>query len=420
MRLQPLFLAFALLCASTLRAQDTAQYVVPGRANDPVQEKKPYVILISADGFRADLADKYQATNLIRLRSGGVQAEYMESSYPSVTFPNHYTLVTGLYPSHSGLVDNHFYDPSRNASYSMGDKNAVRDSSWYGGVPLWVLAEQQHMLSASFFWVASEAAIGGLRPTYYYHYNTATPIDERIQTVVDWLRLPEDKRPHFIAFYFPEVDHAEHQYGPDAWQVRTAVRFVDESVAKLVDAVGALDMPVSFVFVSDHGMTTVDNTHPMPLPASVDTTAFTVSMGATMVHLYARTHDKKAIKAACEAIKAGAKNYDVYLADDVPSRWHYGKKDDRYNRIGDIILVAQAPHVFGEPGGHIPIGEHGFDPALPDMHATFYAWGPAFKTQQKIPGFENVNVYPLVAKILGLPYTEKIDGKPGVLEGILK
>ena len=108
-------LVLALLCAPALWAQDTAQYIVTGRTNDPVQEKKPYVIMISLDGFRADLADKYQATNLIRLRSEGVQADYMESSYPSMTFPNHYSIVTGLYPSHHGLVDNHFYDPTRNA-----------------------------------------------------------------------------------------------------------------------------------------------------------------------------------------------------------------------------------------------------------------------------------------------------------------
>ncbi|HTJ14308.1 MAG TPA: ectonucleotide pyrophosphatase/phosphodiesterase [Dinghuibacter sp.] len=406
--------------ATALRAQDTAQYVVPGRTNAPSQEKKPYVIMISADGFRADLADKYQAANLIRLRSEGVQADYMQASFPSVTFPNHYTLVTGLYPSHTGLVDNHFYDPATQRAYSMGDKNAVRDSSWYGGTPLWVLAEQQHMLSASFYWVASEAAIQGLLPTYYYHFNTLIPIDQRIQTVVDWLQLPEDRRPHFITFYFSDVDHAEHMYGPDAWQVRNAVQFVDKSVKQLVDAVGALDLPVNFIFVSDHGMTTVDTAGRMPLPAAVDTSAYTIYFGATMVHLYARNPNKKALKATYEAIRAEAKNYDVYLADDVPSRYHYSKKDDRYNRIGDIILVPRAPHVFGHPKDHVPIGEHGFDPAIPDMHATFYAWGPAFKEHQKIPAFENVHVYPLVAKILGLTYTEKIDGKLSELAGILR
>ncbi|TDX01509.1 alkaline phosphatase family protein [Dinghuibacter silviterrae] len=410
----------ALLGATALRAQDTAQYVVPGRSNDRAQEKKPYVILISADGFRADLADKYQATNLIRLRSSGVQAAYMESSFPSVTFPNHYTLVTGLYPSHHGLVDNRFYDHGRNAFYSMSNKKTVTDSSWYGGVPLWTLAEQQHLLSASFYWVGSEAAIGGLLPTYYYHYNTAIPIDARIQTVVDWLQLPEDKRPHLIAFYFPEVDHAEHLYGPDAWQVRSAVQFVDQSVGKMVDAVNGLDLAVNFIFVSDHGMTPVDTAHLIDPLTPADTAAFTVVTGATMIHMTSRTGDKKVIKATYARLKAAASGYDVYLADDVPSRWHYGKRDDRYDRIGDIILVPQPPHVFGRPGDHIHIGEHGFDPALPDMHATFYAWGPAFKPKQTIGAFENVNVYPLVARILGLPYTEKIDGKPGVLDGILR
>jgi predicted AlkP superfamily pyrophosphatase or phosphodiesterase len=413
-------LVFALLGATALRAQDTAQYIVPGRSNDRAQEKKPYVILISADGFRADLADKYQATHLIKLRTEGVQAAYMQPSFPSVTFPNHYTLVTGLYPSHHGLVDNRFYDPQRKAFYYMGNKNNVRDSSWYGGVPLWTLAEQQHMLSASFYWVGSEAAIDGVYPTYYYHFSNAIPIDNRIQTVLDWLQLPEDKRPHLITFYFPEVDHAEHMYGPDAWQVRSAVQFVDQSVGKMVDAVAALDLPVNFIFVADHGMTTVDTTHLINPLTPGDTTAFTVVMGATMIHMTSRTGDKKIIKATFARLKAAADGYDVYMADDVPSRWHYSKRDDRYGRIGDIILVPHAPHVFGRPGDHVPIGMHGFDPEFPDMHATFYAWGPAFKPHQSIGPFENVNVYPLVAKILGLPYTEKIDGRPGVLDGVLR
>ena len=139
-------LLLALPAVSALHAQDSAQYSVPGRYNDPVQEKKPYVIMISADGFRYDLADKYQAANLIRLRDEGVQAEYMQSSYPSLTFPNHYSLVTGMYPAHHGLVDNRYYDPSRAAYYFMRDKKAVGDSSWYGGTPLWALAESEHML----------------------------------------------------------------------------------------------------------------------------------------------------------------------------------------------------------------------------------------------------------------------------------
>ncbi len=399
-------------------AQDTAQYVIRDRTNSPAQEKKPYVILISADGFRYDLADKYQAPNLLRLREQGVQAAYMQPSFPSLTFPNHYTLVTGLYPAHHGLVDNRFYDPAKDAWYAIRDTHAVQDSSWYGGTPLWVLAEQEHMLSASYFWVASEAAIQGVRPTYYYHFHDVIPIDQRVQAVRDWLQQSPETRPHFITFYFSEVDHAEHRYGPDSWQTKAAVMQVDASVGKLVSAVSDLGLDINFIFLADHGMTTVDTLHPMSVPAVVDTNKFTVAVEGTMVHLYA--HSSADIKPTFKALKAlNAKEYNVYLATDVPDHLHYSKRDDRFGRIGDILLIPTAPHVFAQPG-HAPYGEHGFDPLMPDMRATFYAWGPAFKPHTKIAGFENVDVYPLVAKILGLDIVDKIDGKLGSLGEILR
>ncbi|HXB33532.1 MAG TPA: ectonucleotide pyrophosphatase/phosphodiesterase, partial [Puia sp.] len=164
-----LFLLF-IGCVGSLSAQvtDTAQKIIPGRVNSPEHEKEPYVIFISADGFRYDLADKYHATHLQALRARGVAAASMTPAFPSVTFPNHYSLATGLYPAHHGLVDNTFYDPEKGKGYRINDRAAVTDSSWYGGTPIWVLAEQQRMLSASFFWVGSEAAVDGVRPTYYY------------------------------------------------------------------------------------------------------------------------------------------------------------------------------------------------------------------------------------------------------------
>ncbi|HEX4374412.1 MAG TPA: ectonucleotide pyrophosphatase/phosphodiesterase, partial [Puia sp.] len=358
-------------------AQDTTQQIVAGRTNSADQQKKPYVILISADGFRYDLADKYNAVNLIRLRSEGINAAYMQASYPSLTFPNHYTIVTGLYPAHHGIVDNTFYDKQKNETYTIRNKKAVGDGTWYGGTPLWVLAEKQQMLSASFYWVASESAIQGVRPTYYYIYNDAIPIDKRIETVKNWLQLPEDKRPHFITFYFPQVDHQEHTYGPDSKEAEDAVHLVDESVGKLVRTVDSLGLDVSFIFVADHGMLKVDNEHTLPLPHAVDTTKFLVLPGTALLHLYAKK--KKDILPTYRALKLEAKDYDVYLATKMPVKWHYSKKDDRFNRTGDIILVPHPPKVFNIGKGHIPLGEHGFDPAIPEMRATFYAWGPAFQ-----------------------------------------
>ncbi len=404
---------------SALMAQDTSQQVVPGRTNHKAQLSKPYVILISADGFRADLVDKYHAVNLARLRKQGVAASYMLPSFPSVTFPNHYSIITGLYPAHHGLVDNSFYDSVRDTTYSMANKKQVTEAYWYGGTPLWVLAEKQYMLSASFYWVASESNIQDTKPTYYYNYNDKIPIDSRIQTVKNWLQLPENKRPHFITFYFPEVDHAEHIYGPDSKETAASVHFVDESVGRLVAMTDSLHLPVNFIFVSDHGMTAVDTKNTLKLPAAVDTTKFYIPQGDALVHLYAK--DKKDVMPTYQALQKEAKDFDVYLAEDMPAKWHYSRKDDHYNRIGDILLIPHLPKVFNLSRRAPSLGKHGFDPALRDMHASFYAWGPAFKQHLQIKGFENIHVYPLIATILGLTYSKNmIDGKPEVLKPVLQ
>lgn len=418
--LKRLILSFGLLVGITVavQAQDTVQKVTPNRLNNIAQQKKPYVILISIDAFRWDLADKYQAKNLIQLRNTGVQAEYLKPSFPSLTFPNHYSIVTGLYPSHHGIVDNIFYDKKRAVVYKKSDKKMAVDSSWYFGKPLWVLAEQQQMLSAIFYWPGSEISMDGIRPTYFFNYNETIPVDRRVAIVKDWLLLPEEKRPHFIALYFPQVDQASHKYTADSEETKKAIQWVDEAVGKLVDAVKSTGIEANFILLSDHGMSTIDNVNTISMPKAINLEQFTVTPGNALLHLYAK--DKAFIKPTYKALKAEAKAYDVYLSKQVPKAWHYNKKEDRYERTGDILLVPHLPKVFNVNGVRPDFGQHGFDPAIPDMHAIFYAWGPAFKTGLKIPAFENVNIYPLIAHILGLSYTEKIDGKAKVLLPILK
>lgn len=415
-------LMFVLLVLSNLvGAQqtpvDTTQRVNKQNKNSIAQQKKPYVILISADGFRYDYAEKYKATHLLGLSKNGVQAASMIPSYPSVTFPNHYTIATGLYPSHHGLVNNTFYDKVKKDKYSMGAKDKVRDGSWYGGTPLWVLAEQQQLLAANMFWVGSEAAVKDIRSTYYYDYSEQIKVGQRIQTVKEWLSLPDDRRPHFITFYVSEPDHAGHSFGPEAKETERAVKMVDSIVFELTEAIKTTGLPVNFVFVSDHGMTSVDRENPIPMPAAIDPEKFIIPSSGTMVDIQAK--DKADIMPLYNELKKTAKDYDVYLKADVPAELHYSAKDDRMDRIGDIILLPHWPKVFSnrKPGA----GYHGFEPLkVKDMHATFMAWGPAFKKNIKIPSFENVNVYPMIAQILGLKITEEIDGKKEVLQNILK
>jgi predicted AlkP superfamily pyrophosphatase or phosphodiesterase len=397
---------------------DTIQKIIPGRKNTTEQQKKPYVILISADGFRYDYAKRYQAKNLLALSAGGVRAKSMVPSYPSVTFPNHYALVSGLYPSHSGLVNNAFYAPDRHETYFMGDKAKVADGSWYGGSPLWVLAEQQHMLSASFYWVASEADIQDIRPTYYYTYNEQIDIHNRINAVVNWLNLSAEDRPHFITFYFPQVDHAGHMNGPESLETGHEVHFVDSAINELTKAVKTTGLDVNFVFVSDHGMTKIDQDHPIDIPAAIDTSKFIISGDGTLVELYAK--NKADIPATYESLKQQSADYDVYLKTNVPAKLHYSQTDDWHNRIGDILLIPHHPKVFNLYIRKPHPGWHGFDPTIvKDMHATFFAWGPAFKQHKTIPAFENVEVFNLIKSILGLEYNGKVDGTDKLADDIL-
>src|SRR5579863_3743282 len=185
--------------------------------NAAAQQSRPYVVMVSLDGFRYDYARKDGAKHLLALgKEGAVAAEGMIPAYPSLTFPNHYTLVTGLYPEHHGIVANNFYDPARKERYSYTNPATSHDGSWYGGEPLWVLAEKQGMRTACFFWPGSEAAIEGVRPTYYMKYDSKFPNEKRVEQVLDWLKLPEAQRPHFITLYFSLTDSRGHEYGPES------------------------------------------------------------------------------------------------------------------------------------------------------------------------------------------------------------
>ena len=398
---------------------DTTQKIISGRKNSVVQQQKPYVILISSDGFRYDYARKYNAQNLLELSKNGVRAKSMQPSFPSLTFPNHYTVVTGLYPSHSGLVGNGFYDRSTSERYSMYDSNSVTNGSKYGGIPLWVLAEEQQMLSASFYWVGSEAPIRNTRPTYYYRYNEKISIEKRIQIVIDWLRLPEDVRPHMITFYMPETDHVGHDYGPDAPQTKEAVLFVDKAIKDLTDAVQATGLPVNFIFLADHGMSNVNTAKPVILSAEIDSTKYVKIPGSQLYQIYAI--DKKNVDPLYRVLKNGQNGYKVYLKKDMPRRFKYRHKDDVYNRIGDIVILPDWPNVIKFSDRKIKPGAHGYDPyKIKEMHSVFYAWGPAFRKGVEVNTFNAIHVYPLITEILGLNVTQKIDGRKILARKMLK
>ncbi|TXH21895.1 MAG: alkaline phosphatase family protein [Chitinophagaceae bacterium] len=398
---------------------DTSQIVISGRSNAISTHQKPYVILISADGFRYDYFKKYNANHLLNIANNGVWAKNgMYPSYPSITFPNYYTLVTGMYPAHHGIVDNTFFDPSRNETYKIGTET-VEDGSWYRGLPLWGLAENQGVLAASLFWVGSESNAGGTRPTYYYRYHEKFTDNDKVNIIKNWLTLPEDKRPHFITLYFPEVDHDGHKYGTEAKETEASVQFVDQTIQKLVDALAPLNLPINFVFVSDHGMINVEESKYTIIP-DFDFKKFTVVNSGTFARITAK--DKKDVQPVFNMLqRENYKNFKSYLATDFPEKLHYSTKEDTSRRIGDIILVPKKSKVLTEAGRISSLGKHGFNVyKVPEMKAAFVAWGPAFKTNKKIKSFENIHVYPMIAEILGLNITHDIDGDAKVLNQILK
>lgn len=404
------------------RTVDTAQVIVPNRINNAEAMKKPYVIMISADGFRHDYAEKYKANNLLRFSKGGVRAKAMLPSFPSITFPNHWSLMTGLYPAHHGLVDNFFYDYQLKKSYAMSNRQNAEDGKWYGGIPLWSLAENQHLMSASLQWVGSASDAGGARPTYYYPYHEQFSPADKVAKVINWLQLPEDRRPHFISLYFPEADAAGHHFGPDAKETENAVKDIDNAIGLLVERINLLGLEnVNFIFVSDHGMIKVDGENPITIPELLlDKSRFDYYNSQTLLRVHVKNPSEvKAVYRKLKKEKTG--DYDVFLDKGLPRYLHYAKRDDRYNRIGQILLIPKAPGIFLEKGKKTSTGKHGYDPrAVPEMKATFFAWGPAFKNNLVIDEFENVNVYPMVAHILNLKFDQDVDGKLKILKPILK
>lgn len=392
------------------------QIIVEQRKNAVEQREKPYVILISADGFRYDYIEKYNAEFLKQISKQGVRSDALIPSFPSVTFPNHYSIVTGLYPAHHGLVGNNMLDVTTGDRYSLRNQKAIVDPKWYGGTPIWVLAEQNQMLTACYYWPGSEASIKGVLPTYFYIYSENTSIDDRIKEVEEWLRLPEDLRPHLITFYMPEVDHAGHSYGPDAKETEEAVKFVDASLRKLNETVNKLKLPVYFVFVSDHGMNAVDQENPIKFPIKVDEEKLDIVSNGTYVSVFVK--EKKDIPHYYNSIKSAQTNqFEVYLKEDVPSHLSFNAKEDKYGRIGDIVLLAKAPYLFSN-GKPIP-GAHGYDPyEIENMNATFVVWGNSVKPK-RIKKVENVHIYPLLAKILGLEIKEDIDGDNRLIDLVL-
>ena len=390
--------------------------------NSDHAQAQHYLVLVSLDGFRWDYARREGAKNLLALGKRGVWApEGMIPSFPSLTFPNHFTMVTGLYPEHHGLVANSFYDAARNERYAISDAKAVTDGTWYTGTPLWSLAEAQGMRTACLFWPGSEAQIAGYRPSYYVRFDGKTEATDavqqaRIDNAVTLLKLPPAERPHLITIYYSEPDHEGHQFGPDAPETRAAELKMDGMVGKLKAALDATGLPIDLVVVSDHGMVKVQGGW-VTLDQFADLKEFDTA-GAL---LYGKTEEARQM--AYEQLKKASSQFVVYRLKDVPAGLNFNQNP----REGDPVVIATGPYALrahaptlGRPDSAPIPGMHGFDPRnMPEMKSSFFAAGPDIVDGATVAPFENVNLYPWLAHILGL-LTPKTDGSLSVLAKTLR
>lgn len=380
------------------------------RAQTPGSDLQPTVILISIDGYRADYLTKYPSPTLQALAEGGVRARWMTPAFPSLTFPNHYTIATGLYPDHHGIVGNNIYDPGFNATFSLSKREEVQNGRWWLGEPIWVTAEKQGQRAAAFFFPGTEAEIAGKRPTFWKEFDDKLPNFERVDTVLGWLDLPRTERPTMITMYFSDVDHAGHDHGPDAEEVRQAIATVDQSLDRLVAGLktrGIFDR-VNLIIVSDHGMAPLDPNQVVLLDEAFDVSqARQIVWSGAIAHIFPKPEMTETIYRALKAkLPAPAR---VYRKRSLPARLRYGTS----HRIGEIVVLAQEGWLLTSRDRFRPAppaadgrvsyrGMHGFDNQNPNMRAFFLGHGPDFKRGRVVRPFANVDIYNVMARILGL------------------
>ncbi len=364
----------------------------------------PIVILVSIDGWRWDYLDRADAPALRALAAEGVRSEGLIPSFPSKTFPSHYTIVTGLYAEHHGIVSNTMTDATIGERFSMSAPTA-KDPRWWGGEPLWVTAEKQGQRAASMFWPGSEVDIGGVRPSHWKPYDDDFPNRQRVEQVLEWLRLPEGGRPAFITLYFSDVDTAGHTFGPESSEVMGAAARIDAEIAALVAGVRALklDTRVHYVIVSDHGMSQLSLDRVAVLDEFLDMTTVDMIDASPTIGLTPRTGTADDIVMALHGKHPG---FRVYRREDTPPSLHYRK----HPRIPPVLVLAEDGWTVAlrnqvdrwRKEGRRLGGAHGYDPALRSMHGLFIAAGPTFKSGEVIPPLENTHLYEMMARVLNL------------------
>lgn len=365
------------------------------------EDNQPLVLLISIDGFANYYLENITTPILDSLISVGIKADAFIPVFPSKTFPNHYTQVTGLYPENHGIVSNRMYDKQFDEYFTIGSESTTTDDDkWYQGEPVWVTAKEQGLTTATMFWPGSEAAINGIRPDYYFPFNGAVSEAERISQVLTWMDQ-EINRPHLITLYFEQIDQVGHLHGPNSRLLESAVEQIDQQLGSLMTGIAQLGLSedTNIVIVSDHGMAQISRERIIFLDDYVTLQDVEVVNWSPVLELIPRLNKETLVYN--QLLKSHNK-LQVYRKSDMPERWHF----NNHRRITPIIAVAEpgwsitSRIYFAEHPQAYTGGAHGNDPNEPSMHGIFIASGPSFRVGGQINAVESVHLYELLCELL--------------------
>jgi predicted AlkP superfamily pyrophosphatase or phosphodiesterase len=374
--------------------------------------EQEYVILVSFDGFRHDYVDRVETFYFDYVEKWGVKAKSLKPVFPSFTFPNHYAIATGCYSDKHKILGNEFN--TEMGRYSYKDKNSVQDARWYGAEPIWVTAEKNDIITATYFWVGSEAKIGGYYPTYYKNYESGINPYKKVDQAIEWLGYPISSRPRLVCLYFEEPDHAGHVFGPNSIEVANEIKSSDDILGYLLKSISKIDIfdKINVVIVSDHGMVDVSENKIINID-DFNLSGILDGKGPVM-----------SFKVDSE-IDFSINELNIPNVSIVPSK--NNNNLNYHNSLYDYLFIAnegwmmyKSEHIK-QYNGKLPVkGMHGYHSDYMNMHAIFYAYGPRFKENYKIKTFELIHIYPLLCELLGINPNDNIDGDLKVLKSILK
>ena len=385
--------------------------------------QKPYVLLVSFDAFRWDYLNRNITPNLEKIYAEGVRAISLQPVFPSKTFPNHISIITGMYPENHGIITNTFENPTTNEWYKLSDRNSVQNSKWYLGEPFWETAKRNGIKTACFVWPSSSVADKNYRCDHYKLYDGKIPNKVRVDSIISWLNKPYSQKPRFITLYFSDTDDYGHRYGPNSKEINVAISRLDSIAGYIMSSLDKIGMKdsVNVIFVSDHGMTEISKDKLINIEKLLN--GFDVKL-SNVGSLMMVEPKRNQIDEVYNYLKSHAEHFTVYKRDEVPEYFHFSKNPFIYS----IVLIADL-HWSLVDNRHIEMftsekwdnaANHGYDNHELDMHGYFVAEGPAFKKGYQCGTLLNIDIYPLLCKIFDIYPRSNIDGKLERIGFILK